>query len=139
MNRFLQEEGKYKDALGMLAEVVYYDLSGMSNGFDMQYLYISAPHFFPYESSIVTTAPGVISDIVNCQIKAELSEDELTSILVERMQRLSAPLSIFTVDECIQIVFLERDEKKESLARVYEKAKKRFQQKYPRIDLHRNN
>lgn len=138
MNRFLQEEGKYKDALGMLAEVVYYDLSGMSNGFDMQYLYISAPHFFPYEDSLATTAPGVIGDIFSCQEKASLSEDGLTQILSDRMRKLSAPLTLFTVDECIQIIWFERSEDKESLSKLYEKARKRFQQKYPKIDLRRN-
>lgn len=138
MNRFLQEERKYKDALGMLAEVVYYDLSGMSNGFDMQYLYISAPHFFPYEDSLATTAPGVIGDIFSCKEKASLSEGEFTQIIADRMQKLNAPLTLFTVDECIQIILFERSENKESLSKLYDKARKRFQQKYPEIDLRRN-
>lgn len=137
MNRFLQEEGKYKDALGMLAEVVFYDLSGLSNGFDMQYLYISAPHFFQYEDSLARTAPGVIADIFSCQTKAAMSEDEMRGILIERMKELTVPLTLFTVDECVSIIFLERDEKKESLSRLYCEAKKRFQQKYPKIDLRR--
>lgn len=38
MSTFLMEENKIKDALGMLSEVVFYDLSGLGNNYDPQYL-----------------------------------------------------------------------------------------------------
>ena len=87
MSQFLQEEGKLKDALAMLAEVVFYDLSGATNGFDPQYLEIYTGGYFPYESSNATTAPGIIAAIVDCQKKLGYSDDELKAALAERMNK----------------------------------------------------
>jgi len=42
MYNFLMEEKNVKDALGMLSEVVFYDLSGLGNNYDPQYLDIYA-------------------------------------------------------------------------------------------------
>lgn len=50
-----------EDALAMLAEVVFYDLSGLGNGYDPQYLFITAEYLFPYRKSIAKTAPGIIN------------------------------------------------------------------------------
>lgn len=135
MAQFLREEKKTKDALAMLAEVVFYDLSGASNSFDPQFLEIYASGFFPYENSIATTAPGIISAIIDCQKELGYSDDELKSALMERMGKLSAPLQLFTIEECAQIVFFERDQKKDALAQLYAKAKRAFKQKYPHIKV----
>ena len=45
MYSFLMEEEKIKDVLGMLSEVVFYDLSGLGNNYELQYLNIFAEHF----------------------------------------------------------------------------------------------
>lgn len=42
MSTFLMEEKKIKDGLGMLSEVVFYDLSGLGNVYDPQFLDIYA-------------------------------------------------------------------------------------------------
>lgn len=49
------------------------------------------------------------------------------------MKRLSAPLQLFTPEECAVKVFLESREDVEALTKVYAKAKKRFKQQYPEI------
>lgn len=135
MSRFLKEEGKTQDSLAMLAEVVFYDLSGATNNFDIQYLEIFASGFFPYENSLAATAPGIISAIMDCQEKLGYTDEELKAFLVERMDKLTVPLQLFSVEDCAKIVFLERDQDKEALTAIYAKAKKAFKAKYPKIRL----
>ena len=135
MSQFLKEEGKLKDALAMLAEVVFYDLSGVTNNYDSQFLEIYAGGFFPYENSLVTTAPGIIDAIVDCQEKLGYSDDELKMALAEHMNKLSTPLQLFSVKECARIVLMERDKDTEGLTKVYAKAKKAFKLKYPKIKI----
>lgn len=135
MSQFLKQEGKTKDSLAMLAEVVFYDLSGASNNYDPQFLDIHAKYFFPYENSHVTTAPGIISAIVDCQKELDYTDDQLKTTLIERMSKLSAPIQLFTADECTRIVLMERDDDKEGLTKLYAKAKRAFKQKYPNIKV----
>jgi hypothetical protein len=135
MAQFLKEEEKIADSLAMLAEVVFYDLSGATNNFDSQFIEIYADGLFPYENSFATTAPGIIAAIVDCQKELELSDADLTAALVERMSKLSTPLQLFSVADCAKIVLLERDENKEALKSVYAKAKREFKQKYPGIKV----
>ena len=135
MAQFLKEEKKTKDALAMLAEVVFYDLSGATNNYDPQFLEIYANGFFPYENSIATIAVGVISAIVDCQKELGYSDEELQTVLIERMSKLSTPLQLFSVEDCAKIIFLERDQNTETLKSIYAQAKRTFKQKYPRIKL----
>ncbi|HHX60381.1 MAG TPA: SAP domain-containing protein [Epulopiscium sp.] len=135
MSNFLIEEDKYLDALGMLAEVVFLDLSGTWNGFDIRHLNIFAKSFFPYSESLCKTAPGVISTITNCQEKLHFSDEELKVALTERMEKLTTPIQLFSVHECVQIFFLERDQNTEALTKMYTKAEGSFRQKYPNISL----
>jgi hypothetical protein len=133
MYLFLMEEKRIKDALGMLAEVVFYDLSGLGNGYDPQFFYICAEYFFPYKESNATTAPGIISAIMNCQKELGLTDEELRAVLLDRMSKLSAPFHLFTPEECVDIVFMENRQDEEALTKIYAKAKRRFKQKYPNI------
>ncbi|WP_434509820.1 DUF4236 domain-containing protein [Desulfitobacterium sp. AusDCA] len=135
MAQFLIEENKYEDALGMLAEVIFQDLSGANNNYDPQFLEIYAERFFPYESSLATTAPGIISVIVKCQEELGYTDDELKTALIDRMSKLNVPLQLFTVDECAQIVLLEKAQNVEELKELYKKAKIKFKQKYPIIKI----
>ena len=135
MAQFLKEESKYKDSLAMLSEVVFYDLSGATNNYDPQFLEIYAGGFFPYENSLAATAPGIIAEIVDCQKKLGYSDEELKAALSERMNKLSTPIQLFSIDECIKIVFMERDGDKDGLTRIYAKARQAFKQKYPNIKV----
>lgn len=135
MSQFLMEEKKTKDALLMLAEVVFCDLSGASNNYDPQHLGIYAKHLFPYENSLARTAPGIISLIVKCQKDLQYSDDELKSTLIERMSKLSMPLQLFTVEECVEIVVWEREQNIEELEKMYSNARKAFKQQYPNIKI----
>jgi len=133
MSTFLMEEKKIKDALGMLSEVVFYDLSGLGNGYNPQFLDIYAQNFFPYKDSTVTMAPGITSAVIHCQKELNLSDEELKATMLDRMNRLNAPLHLFTPEECVDIVLMESREDTEALTKIYAKAKRRFKQKFPDI------
>jgi hypothetical protein len=135
MAQFLKEEKKIKDSLAMLAEVVFHDLSGVSNNYDPQFLEIYAEGFFPYENSHAATAPGIIAAIVDCQKELEYSDAELAAALIERMSKLSVPIQLFSVEDCAKIVLLERDQDTDALKSIYAKAKRAFKQKYPGIKI----
>ncbi|MBB6635691.1 SAP domain-containing protein [Cohnella thailandensis] len=130
MHLFLMEEKRSKDALAMLAEVVFYDLSGLGNGYNPQYLHITADYFFPYTKSIVKTAPGIISALMICQEEIGLTDEEFREMLLDQMSRLSAPLHLFTPEECVDIVFMEVRQDEEALNKIYTKAERRFKQKH---------
>ena len=133
MSNFLMEEKKVKDALGMLSEVVFYDLSGLENGYDPKYLDIFAEHFFPYKDSTVTMAPGITSAVMHCQKELNLSDEDLKAIMLDRMAHLSTPLHIFTPEECVDIVFMESRGETDALTNLYAKARRRFKQNFPGI------
>jgi len=133
MHLFLMEEKHRKDALAMLTEVVYYDLSGLGNGYNPQYLHITAEFFFPYTKSIAKTAPGIISAIMKCQEEIGLTDEELRETLLNRISTLSAPLHLFTPEECVDIIFMEVRQDEDALNKIYAKAERRFKQKQANV------
>jgi hypothetical protein len=133
MYNFLMEEKNVKDALGMLSEVVFYDLSGLGNNYDPQYLDIYAEHFFPYKDSTATMASGITNAVIHCQKELNLSDDELKAVMLDRINRLSAPFHLFTPEECVDIVLMESREDIDALTKIYAKAKRRFKQRFPGI------
>lgn len=130
MSEFVKEEGKLDNAFALLAEVIRYDLSGLSNGFSMQFMGIYADGYFPYKNSIVTMAPGITSRVVDYQEKKGLSDDELKNKLLEEMNRIQLPFSLFTAEECADIVLMEIHKDEEGLEKLYNKAKRRFKKEY---------
>lgn len=133
MAEFLIEEKRYENALGMLAEVVFFDLSGLGNEFNMQFLNIYANSFFPYEESSATIAPGVISLIIKCKTELNLSDEELKATMLERIKIIGVPFHLFTPEECVEIALMSIDGNKEALNQIYDKARRRFDKNYPGI------
>ena len=82
---------------------------------------------------MATTASGVVKHIFNCKMKLNLNDEELREILANRMKKLSAPIQLFEVDECVNIVFYEHTEDKKALDAVYKLAEKRFEKKFPKL------
>ena len=130
MSEFVKEEGKLDNAFALIAEVIRYDLSGLSNGFSMQFMDIYADGYFPYENSIVTMAPGITSRVIEYQEKKGLSDDDLKKKLYEEMSKIKLPFSVFTDDECVEIVLMEIQKDEEALKKLYCKAKRRFKKEY---------
>jgi hypothetical protein len=130
MYDFLIEEDKINEALQMLAEVVFYDLCGADNNYSPETSDISAEYFFPYENSSVTIAPRVIVDISKCQEILKYSDKELKNALLVRIRELTAPIQLFTPEECVDIYFLEHIKDTEGLTRIYSTAEQRFKKKW---------
>lgn len=126
MSEFVKEEGKIDNAFSLLVEVIRYDLSGLSNGFNGEFMDIYADSYFPYESSIVTMTPGITSRVVDYQEKKDLSDEELKIKLHDVMGKIKLPFSLFLVDECVDIVLMEIHKDEESLEKLYKKVKRRF-------------
>ena len=135
MALFLDEEGKYKDEMALLAEVVCVDLNCPINGYNSEYIDSYAEYFFPYKNSTLIVPPGIIGYIDACQGKAGCSDEEMELIMMDRMNKIVLPLKIFTPEECVKIVLLERKGKVGALTNLYNKAKQAFRLKYPGIKV----
>lgn len=130
MSEFVHEENKLSNAFALLVEVIRYDLSGLNNSFDMEYLYIYKEHFFPYENSIIKMAPGITKRVVDYKKAKGLSDEQLREEIIKYGEKISLPFSVFTVDECADIVLMEINEDEDGLVKLYKKAEKRFNKKY---------
>jgi len=126
MSEFLIEENKIEEAFALLCEVITYDLSGLDNGFEMEYLSIMEQFFFPYEKSNVTMAPGITNRVKKYASDLGWDEEELVKKLQYGISKFKLPFSIFTNDEKVDIVMSEIHGDKEALNKIYTGAEKRY-------------
>ncbi len=131
---FLVKENKAAVALPYLLEVIDFDLSGISDGFDPQQLNILSDNLFSYQDSRVKIPRDVIARISRLQSNEKLTEEDLKQQLLEAFRRRKLPLYIFTPTECAAITLFEMKGNKEAVARVYNRAKTRYKQKHPDIE-----
>lgn len=129
----LAEMGRLSEAILMMTEVVYWDLSGMENNFDLKYLRIMAPYLFPYEGSLARVAPMVIELLFRWADHTGLTDDELRTVMLNHLSTLNSPLRLFTPEESVEITFLERNADEAKLSSVYEDARKRFVSSHPNL------
>lgn len=130
MSEFVADEGKMEVAFTLLCEVVAYDLSGLSNGFQKEFLDIYSQSYFPYEESIVTMAPGITSRIKEYADKQGWEESELQNRIVDAIEKIQLPFSLFSAKECAEIVIAEVHEDKSLLHQIYSVAEVRFKKQY---------
>ena len=130
MYQFFMEDNKLKKAFPQLAEVIYYDLSGVISGVDPLYRYISEKYFFPYDTSIVKLSAVHVQAMGRLKEQLHLSEEMLKALLMQFFNHFSAPFHLFTVEESAIIVLLEIRGDKDRLRQVYEMAEKRFGQRH---------
>jgi len=129
MYQFLMEEQKLKRAFPYLAEVIYYDLSGVGGDSDTLHRYVSEKYFFPYDRSIVKLSATCVQAMGRLQTDLGLTEEMLQALLTQFFERLSIPTHLFTVEECVLIVLLELRGDTEKLRHVYKLAETRFGQR----------
>jgi len=86
MATFLMREGKYKNALGMLAEVAFYDLASYFND---------------------GLPPGIIGDIAFCKEELGYSNKEFRTVLLELTNGLSVPQQKFTSEKGVDRIVKE--------------------------------
>jgi len=126
MYQFLMEEKKLKRAFPFLAEVMYYDLSGLESTSDPLYRYVSEKYFFPYDKSIVKLSAGNVNAMKKLKEDLNLSEEMLKALLLQFYGQIKLPAHLFTPEESAVIVLLELRGDTERLRQVYEIAEKRF-------------
>ncbi|MBB1030937.1 hypothetical protein G6027_08555 [Dietzia sp. SLG310A2-38A2] len=130
MAEFLAEEGRWAEAIEILAEVIYYDLAVPGNGFDVDVIPILASRISPYDTTSLRVPPGLLSKLFAWRKKTGLDDDGLRELMLTKLQDTHSPLPVFTRAEVVQIVFWERDKATEALADLYEAADKRFRAAY---------
>jgi hypothetical protein len=64
--------------------------------------------------------------IAECQENAKITDDDFKFIFFNAVAENELPIHLFTVDECLNIYFWERDEKFDLVAELYELAKSRL-------------
>ena len=132
MAMFVKKENKFKNALNLLTEVIFWDLTGCGNNFDYSSFFsITLSSLFPYEKSIMTLAPGVIREVGTCQKELGFSDEQLKAQMLEYLRHMTAPIQFFTYSEISDIFFWERDQNTDQLKKVYAAAKKQFDPKHP--------
>ena len=130
MSEFVWEEGRLNTAFSLLAEVISYDLSGLTNGFEMKYLEIYARSYFPYEESTITIPPAIIRRVVEYRESKEYTNDQLKQKLFAELEKCKLPFRAFSAKECAAIVLMEIDEDVEGLRKIYNKAKRRLEKEF---------
>lgn len=130
ISEFVASEGKKDIAFGLLCEVVAYDLSGLYNGFRMDFLDMYSKFFFPYENSNHTIAPEITKRIQEYGEEFGWSSDELRQQLVTGISKIKLPFRLFTNEECADIIMAEIVGDKDKLNVIYHQAEVRFKQQY---------
>ncbi|MBQ8799685.1 MAG: SAP domain-containing protein [Lachnospiraceae bacterium] len=138
MYRFLTEENKPKTAFRLLCEVLAVDLSGLGNNEKHLYEYeIEDPEFYlslyerrlerflPYNESSMVIAPGIVGFFKEMQSILGLNDDEYKEAILYELKQVQLPRSIFTVDECADILIACLHNDESTLSAVYKGAEKR--------------
>lgn len=120
----------FEDALTLLFEVCYIDLSGISNSFDPEFMEIYEKSFFPYTKSSCTLAPGIVNKIRKLKVKFNLSDIELKNLFVKSMANYQIPFHLFTKEESADVLIAEINHDEEQLKHIYNLAEKRYFSKY---------
>jgi len=118
---------KYDSCLEILSEIIFYDLNGhinyMLKSHKDQIKYVK---IYPYEESLVKIQGGIIRNIFEYREKLKLSDLELECLIMRRIEKIETPFDLFTKEECIQILFWERDRNFSELNKVYYNADKKL-------------
>lgn len=126
---FLSDEKKYNHALAMISEVIFYDLNGLDYDFKMLKEYDSIKSFTPFETCFLRIPPGIVKFTNSYIENLSLSNNEIKSLMLERMNSLHVPTLIFTPEECIDIFFKELENDFDNLKIIFSNAFRRFKSK----------
>lgn len=144
----LMEEEKYETAFQMLAEVLYFDLSGLRNNMALfeqnmkHYLkliidvYLSSVIENPL-NCIVSLSPAIVDYLLpNMKIKLNIvSDEEYYGVLLTKFKDVAerCPFHLFTPEESAKICIWEMNKDVEKLADIYRKAVLRIQKMYDEL------
>lgn len=127
MATFLEEEGKTKDALNMMCEVLFYDANNMMNGFNPKFAHIYLDHIDPEFACI---PPGIISAVQNYQKQLNMTDEQLLGYIKQSMSEIQNSLAPFTPDEAFEIVKAKMTGDESRLPTIYSNARSRYKKTY---------
>jgi len=126
MYKFLLEENRPDNAIKMLIEVSYYDLSGLCSGFVIDIKEDIRRYAFPYSQSQVRLKPTTIKEFAKYKTIKGLSDSEFKEMIIDHINKFSMKLHIFTIEECADIVLNEINENIDELSNIYSNSEQRF-------------
>lgn len=134
MYQFLCEEEKYSHAFYMLCEVIKYDLSGLSNGekehSDPYLKRLCLESFlecnFPYNESNSLIPPAIIGWAEKMKMVLNLSNDLFYNKMLENIKKIPIQRSVFTDEECVQIVKNKIENNHQNIEKIYKQAEARL-------------
>ena len=127
MAAFLEEEGKIRDALNLMCEVLFYDANDMANGFNPTFAEIYLDRIDPEFTCI---PPGIIRDVQKYQNLLNMTNDQLFGFMKQSMSRINNAVAPFTPDETFEIVKAKMTGNESKIPAIYSKARTRFKKKY---------
>ena len=133
MHRFLLEEKRYKDALGMLAEVAFFEI-GQEVSRDIVGKCISFRIPFSNHYAIRT----LLEYISEYKDKYGISDVEIKEIMLNRMNKtanVTFPFHLHNPSECMDIIKYAAEEDDESIRHLSKKAQERFSKNYPSVEV----
>lgn len=140
MHDFLVAEKNDRiDLLHFLAEIIAIDINDINNTFDFekfeqekrltkQYADYTpwSSRYFPYKSSYIKIAPGIVQKVINYRDNQELTDSELYDLLLAEFSSIGWPFVLFSPSECANITMAEIKGDIDYLTQIYEVAEKRF-------------
>lgn len=132
-SELVSEEGHFNEALKIIAEVIYLELSGTYFDYPGKKEESLLNYDPTYTISMFTIPPGIIDRLCDYQEKLQINNDVLAEILFSAFSKISLPFHIFTETECVQITLLSIEGDDEKIKKIYNDAKIRLQKKYPKI------
>jgi hypothetical protein len=133
MYTVLTEEKRTENAIKMLTEVAYYDLSGLCNGSELDIKEYIRRYAFPYNESLVDIVPAKIRKFEKYKKANGLSDSEFKVIIKKHMDRFSTEFHLFTKEECVNIILNAINKNVYELNKIYTNAQNRFYEQYGEV------
>lgn len=125
MSHFASEDENYDLALELLIEATVYELSGVQYAINYETYLMLSKEFFPYEESIITITNNTYS-YENLKNDLNLNNSQFYKLIKSKINKYKLNVSIFTPEECADIVLLEMNNEKAALKQLYKLAENRF-------------
>ena len=149
MSDFFAIQQDYSLALKFIIEVIYIDISGLSNEYypSSQKIKIIDEYIPPCDTPCGDTpynyfllspsdiAPGIIGKLYEYQGKLNLNNTQLAVILAEYFQNINLPFQGFTINECVAITLHALEGEDKEIENIYQQVKERLKKQYPEIDF----
>ncbi len=127
MAELLIEEDLFDNALILLFEVVYYDLSGSNDSRLGSTAFLKSHD----RDSLAFIPKGILSRIKTCKEKLSITDDELKEKMIVSLSGSILSFHIFSLDECADILLFEIQENLAGIEKIYEAAQEKYKNNHP--------